>query len=122
MRASKYVKESMDDSVDPCNDFYTFACGGFNTKAVIADDKNSFTTIDAVREKMEEQVRKNTNKAQSDSEFYFGKKEWSSDFFSCPDLERVGSCWRRKFWRRIQSRTRCSRHSSSPAWTLSRLR
>ena len=61
MSASEYVKKSMDDSVDPCNDFYTFACGGFNTKAVIADDKNSFTTFDVVKEGMEEQVRKNTN-------------------------------------------------------------
>ena len=93
MRASKYVKESMDDSVDPCNDFYTFACGGFNTKAVIADDKNSFTTFDVVREKMEEQVRKNTNKAQSDSEFYFGKKSGrliSSHVLTSKGSETVG--------------------------------
>ena len=49
----------MDDSADPCNDFYTFACGGFNSKAVIPDHKSlnsSFTVID---DKMKEQVRIN---------------------------------------------------------------
>ena len=56
-RASKEVKESLDDSADPCNDFYTFACGGFNAKAVIPDDKTSYTTFDVVKDKMEEQVQ-----------------------------------------------------------------
>ena len=51
------MKESLDDSADPCNDFYTFACGGFNTKAVIPDDKSSYTTFDVVKDKMEEQVQ-----------------------------------------------------------------
>ena len=49
------MKESLDDSADPCNDFYTFACGGFNAKAVIPDDKTSYTTFDVVKDKMEEQ-------------------------------------------------------------------
>ena len=62
VRVSEYMKASLDDSVDPCNDFYTFACGGFNTKAVIADDKLGYTTFDVVREKMEEQVRKRAMK------------------------------------------------------------
>ena len=60
-RASKEVKESLDDSADPCNDFYTFACGGFNTKAVIPDDKTSYTTFDVVKDKMEEQVQMSSN-------------------------------------------------------------
>ena len=74
VRVSEYMKESLDDSVDPCNDFYTFACGGFNTKAVIADDKQGYTTFDVVREKMEEQVRKRPDFKGSDSEFYFGMR------------------------------------------------
>ena len=60
MRASKSVKESMDDSVDPCNDFYTFACGGFNSKAVIPDHKSSNSTFSVIDDKMKEQVRINS--------------------------------------------------------------
>ena len=90
------MKESLDDSADPCNDFYTFACGGFNTKAVIPDDKSSYTTFDVVKDKMEEQVQ------------FFWIKTVKVDLSSCPKpfLERVGNCWKKEFWRTILSLTR----------------
>ena len=60
MRASEEVKESLDVSADPCNDFYTFACGGFNSKAVIPDDKTVYSQFEVIEEKMEVQVRINS--------------------------------------------------------------
>ena len=57
MRASKEVRERMDVSADPCDDFYTFACGGFNSKVVIPDDKTVYSSFTVLTDKMEEQVR-----------------------------------------------------------------
>ena len=47
----------MDLSIEPCNDFYTFACGGFNNKAVIPEYKGSHTTHTEIKDKLQEQAR-----------------------------------------------------------------
>jgi predicted metalloendopeptidase len=39
--AAHMVLENMDRSVDPCHNFYEFACGGFEKRVVIPDDKSS---------------------------------------------------------------------------------
>ena len=57
VRAAQEVKARMDLSIDPCNDFYTFACGGFNDKAVIPEYKGSQTTFSEIKDKLQEQVR-----------------------------------------------------------------
>ena len=58
------IKESLDTSVEPCNDFFTFACGGFNSKAVIPDYKTGYSTFDVIRDEIEEQVGKKINGLQ----------------------------------------------------------
>ena len=35
------VLENMDRAADPCENFYEFACGGFEKRVVIPDDKSS---------------------------------------------------------------------------------
>ena len=35
------VLENMDREADPCENFYEFACGGFEKRVVIPDDKSS---------------------------------------------------------------------------------
>ena len=70
MRASKEVKESLDVSADPCNDFYTFACGGFNSKAVIPDDKTIYSHFEVIGDKMEEQVRINSQGTRTTNKIF----------------------------------------------------
>ena len=57
VRAAQEVKARMDLSIDPCNDFYTFACGGFDDKAVIPEYKGRYTTFTEIQDKLQEQVR-----------------------------------------------------------------
>ena len=33
--------QNMNRTADPCNDFYDFACGGFEERVVIPDDRSS---------------------------------------------------------------------------------
>ena len=47
----------MDTKVDPCEDFYSFACGGFETRNVIPDDQSSVTTFSLIGDEVTEQLR-----------------------------------------------------------------
>ncbi|XP_031639286.1 neprilysin-2-like [Contarinia nasturtii] len=47
----------MDESVDPCNDFYSFACGKFVKETIIPDEKAGVTPFSIVGDKLQEQLR-----------------------------------------------------------------
>lgn len=53
-RESESVIAKLDETVDPCEDFYRFACGGFIKSTVIPDDKSTmevFTELDDILKK-----------------------------------------------------------------------
>lgn len=47
----------MDSDVEPCDDFYKFACGGFLESTIIPDDKTSVNTFSKIVDDLEEQLR-----------------------------------------------------------------
>ena len=47
----------MDESVDPCDDFYQFACREFMKPTVIPDHRTEITALDSQNNKLQEQVR-----------------------------------------------------------------
>lgn len=47
----------MDQSVDPCDNFYKFACGGFLKSTIVPGDKDSVSTFTLISDGLEEQLR-----------------------------------------------------------------
>lgn len=47
----------MDPAVEPCDDFYKFACGGFLESTIIPDDKTSVNAFSNIVDDLEEQLR-----------------------------------------------------------------
>ncbi|KAF9417630.1 hypothetical protein HW555_005337 [Spodoptera exigua] len=48
---------NMDEKVDPCDDFYDFACGSFVKNTRIPDDKTSVNTFSLITDQLQEQIR-----------------------------------------------------------------
>lgn len=51
------VLKNLDDSVDPCDDFYRFACGNFMKKTHIPDDQSSVNIFSIIGDQLQEQLR-----------------------------------------------------------------
>lgn len=57
-RAARFLAANLDASIDPCQDFYSFACGGWLRRHAIPDDKLTYGTIAAIGEQNEERLRR----------------------------------------------------------------
>lgn len=57
VHAASKMLEQMDSSVEPCDDFYNFACGQYVEDTIIPDDKVSVNAFSVISDKLQEQLR-----------------------------------------------------------------
>lgn len=57
IKAAGQILDKMDQSVDPCDNFYDFACGQFVKDTIIPGDKVSVNSFNAINNKLMEQLR-----------------------------------------------------------------
>lgn len=55
--AAAAVIGNMDQTVDPCDDFYQFACGNFIKETIIDDDKTTHTTFSVISDSLLNKLR-----------------------------------------------------------------
>lgn len=55
--AASKILDYLDDTVEPCDDFYNFACGKFVKESIIPDDKSTLTAFSVISDKLQEQLR-----------------------------------------------------------------
>lgn len=57
IHSASNVLNAMDLSVEPCDDFYNFACGSFIRNTQIPDEKTAVNTFSVISDKLQEQLR-----------------------------------------------------------------
>lgn len=51
------ILENMDQTIEPCDDFYKFACGKFMKNTIIPDDKPIVDAISLINDNLQKQLR-----------------------------------------------------------------
>lgn len=54
---AKVIRESMDKSVDPCYDFYEYACGKWSENNPIPEGETEWSLWDIIKRNIEEQIQ-----------------------------------------------------------------
>lgn len=57
VHSASNMLDQMDKNVEPCDDFYSFACGNFVKETIIPDEKVSVNTFSIIGDKLQEQLR-----------------------------------------------------------------
>lgn len=55
-QTAKFISDSLDTSINPCDDFYQFTCGGFEAKRTIPEDRLAISPYDEMDDQMKRDI------------------------------------------------------------------
>uniref|UniRef100_A0A4Y0BJM9 Neprilysin, neutral endopeptidase 2 n=1 Tax=Anopheles funestus TaxID=62324 RepID=A0A4Y0BJM9_ANOFN len=68
IHSASQLLDQMDQEVEPCDDFYNYACGKFVKETTIPDEKVSMTTFSVIEDRLQQQLRSLLSEDIFDSE------------------------------------------------------
>lgn len=92
VKASALVLDLIDENVDPCENFYEFACGKFLRNTFIPDDKIAMMSFVLVQDKVLDQLRLvlNEKSQQNESKPFTLAKTFNTACMDQETLEKEG--------------------------------
>lgn len=87
--AAHTLIQNMDVSVDPCDDFYQYACGGYTKRVRIPDNQSSRSQFAIMDDELMEQLRDilEANETADTNATVFNLAR--DQYMSCMDLQRM---------------------------------
>lgn len=92
VQTASQILYKMDETVEPCDDFYNFACGNFVKETIIPDEKSRVTQFSIIEDKLQEQLRVLVNEkvdANDSASFNVVRKLYNA-CMNTKEIERQG--------------------------------
>jgi len=88
-KVKKYIIKSLNTSVDPCQDFYAFACGNWIKHNPIPKTSSSFSTFSKLNQNVEKQLKRILEHSDSKITGDFMYPKAKQYYASCRDMTKI---------------------------------
>uniref|UniRef100_A0A8C9VZV5 Endothelin converting enzyme like 1 n=1 Tax=Scleropages formosus TaxID=113540 RepID=A0A8C9VZV5_SCLFO len=89
LKASRFISANIDPTINPCTDFYSFACGGWLRRHGIPEDKLSYGIITAIGEHNEEKLQHLLQQPVRRREPNSAERKVKDFYHSCMDMQEI---------------------------------
>ena len=124
-RVAEFIKNSIDSTVDPCDDFFKFCCGGWIRRNPIPKSYNDYSTFTKLSKVIESELQELlqasnvTNDDGPDSEALHKTRDFYSSCMDDQEIERLGPRPMLDFIRQIGSWSICEDGSwNKSSWDI----
>ncbi|KAH9503618.1 hypothetical protein Btru_066992 [Bulinus truncatus] len=101
MRAATALEAKMDKSVDPCNNFYEYACGGWLKKTSLASDQAEVNFATIMNDDVSNKIKDLLENKRPDDPMY--KKQATTVYAACMNLEVINERGNEPFLKVLRS-------------------